>query len=65
MTAITACRRCQVPVPPRTATCPWCGVVDPEPSPPSRAVTACWVVGAVGALAVTYELVASLGTAIG
>ena len=65
MTAITACRRCSVPVLPRTSSCPYCGVPDPEPSALSRSVTACWVVCAVGALAVTHELVTALGRAIG
>lgn len=64
MSALTACRRCQVPVLPRTATCPYCGVADPEPTRPSGAVRACWVMCGVGALAVTHELVAALARAI-
>lgn len=65
MTSITACRRCSVPVLPRTGACPFCGVADPEPVRLSATVRACWVVCGLGGLAVTYELVATFGRALG
>lgn len=65
MTSITVCRRCSVPVRPGTGACPFCGVAHPEPVRLSPAVRGCWVLGGLGALAVTYELVALFGRAIG
>jgi len=65
MTALTLCRRCSVPVLPGACACPFCGVADPEPVRLSPAVRGCWVLGGAGGLAVTYELVALLGRAIG
>jgi hypothetical protein len=65
MTSITLCRRCSVPVLPGAGACPFCGVADPEPVRLSAAVRGCWVVVGAGALAVTYELVALVGRAIG
>ncbi len=70
MTALTACRRCRVPLLPGAGSCPWCGVSSPVPTDAvskavGRTVTACWVLGSAVALAVTYELVGLLGGAIG
>lgn len=70
MTAITTCRRCRVPLLPAAGACPWCGVTSPGAAElgsraAERTVTACWVLGSVGALAVTSELVGLLGGAIG
>ena len=70
MTALTTCRRCQVPLLPGAGACPWCGVTSPAVAGRGSrvagpTVTACWVLGSVGALAVTHELVVLLGRAIG
>lgn len=70
MTALTACRRCRVPLLPGTGSCPWCGVSSPVATggvsrAVDRTVTACWVLGTAVALAVTSELVGLLGRTIG
>lgn len=65
MNSIVLCRRCSVPVLPGSGACPFCGVAQPEAVRLSPAVRGCWVVVGAGALAVTYELMALFGRAIG